>query len=125
MTVQAMVFGNRGADSATGVLFTRDPATGSPELYGDVMFDAQGEDVVAGTHRTEPIAVLDERLPAVAAELRAGADASGAPLPRPVRHRVHDRGPVGSGSFRSGSGSAAPRPRCGWRATWPSTPTSR
>ena len=68
-----MVFGNRGADSATGVLFTRDPATGEPPLYGDVLFDAQGEDVVAGTHRTEPIAVLDERLPEVAAELRAAA----------------------------------------------------
>ena len=73
VTVQAMVFGNRGADSATGVLFTRDPATGSPQLYGDVMFDAQGEDVVAGTHRTHPISVLDAQLPAVAAELRAGA----------------------------------------------------
>ncbi len=73
VTVQAMVFGNRGPDSATGVLFTRNPATGEPDLYGDVLFDAQGEDVVAGTHRTEPIAVLDERLPAVAAQLRAAA----------------------------------------------------
>ena len=70
VTVQAMVFGNRGADSATGVLFTRNPATGENALYGDVLFDAQGEDVVAGTHRTEPIAVLDDRLPAAAAELR-------------------------------------------------------
>ncbi len=70
VTVQAMVFGNRGATSATGVLFTRNPATGEPAVYGDVMFDAQGEDVVAGTHRTEPIGVLDERMPAVAAELR-------------------------------------------------------
>ena len=70
VTVQAMVFGNRGATSATGVLFTRNPATGEPTLYGDVLFDAQGEDVVAGTHQTEPITVLDERLPAVAAELR-------------------------------------------------------
>ena len=70
VTVQAMVFGNRGATSATGVLFTRNPATGEPTLYGDVMFDAQGEDVVAGTHQTEPIAVLDERMPVVAAELR-------------------------------------------------------
>jgi pyruvate,orthophosphate dikinase len=74
VTVQAMVFGNRDADSATGVAFTRNPATGEPTLYGDVMFDAQGEDVVAGTHRTEPITVLDERMPAVAAELRAFAD---------------------------------------------------
>lgn len=70
VTVQAMVFGNRGETSATGVLFTRDPATGAPELYGDILFDAQGEDVVAGTHRTEPIAALDERLPAVGAQLR-------------------------------------------------------
>ena len=68
-----MVFGNRGPTSATGVLFTRNPATGEPTLYGDVMFDAQGEDVVAGTHATEPIAVLDARLPAVAAELREDA----------------------------------------------------
>ncbi len=73
VTVQAMVFGNRGGSSATGVLFTRDPATGEPRLYGDLLFDAQGEDVVAGTHRTEPIDALDARLPAVAAELREAA----------------------------------------------------
>ena len=70
VTVQAMVFGNRSLDSGTGVLFTRNPATGEPVVYGDVMFNAQGEDVVAGTHRTEPIAVLDERMPAVGRELR-------------------------------------------------------
>ncbi len=74
VTVQAMVFGNLGSDSGTGVVFTRNPATGEPGLYGDVLFGAQGEDVVAGTHATEPIAVLDDRLPAVAAELRASAD---------------------------------------------------
>ena len=70
VTIQAMIFGNRGSDSATGVVFTRNPATGEAGLYGDVMFGAQGEDVVAGTHRTEPLAALDTRLPAVAAELR-------------------------------------------------------
>ena len=74
VTVQAMVFGNRGPDSGTGVLFTRNPATGERALYGDVMFDAQGEDVVAGTHATESISVLDERMPDVAAELRDRAD---------------------------------------------------
>jgi pyruvate,orthophosphate dikinase len=74
VTIQAMVFGNRGSDSGTGVLFTRNPATGEPALYGDVLFDAQGEDVVAGTHQTEPIAALDTRLPAVARELRAAAE---------------------------------------------------
>ncbi|HET9458162.1 MAG TPA: pyruvate, phosphate dikinase [Candidatus Limnocylindrales bacterium] len=74
VTVQAMVFGNRGPTSATGVVFTRNPATGEASLYGDVLFDAQGEDVVAGTHRTEPVAVLDERLPEVAHQLREAAD---------------------------------------------------
>ena len=73
VTVQAMVFGNRDERSATGVLFTRNPATGEPQLYGDLLFAAQGEDVVAGTHRTEPIAVLDERMPEVGRELRGAA----------------------------------------------------
>ena len=78
VTVQAMVFGNRSVDSGTGVLFTRNPATGEPVLYGDVMFNAQGEDVVAGTHRTEPIAVLDERMPEVAASSASTRPASSA-----------------------------------------------
>ncbi len=73
VTVQAMVFGNRSVDSGTGVLFTRNPATGERVLYGDVMFNAQGEDVVAGTHQTEPITVLDERMPEVGRELGAYA----------------------------------------------------
>jgi pyruvate,orthophosphate dikinase len=73
VTVQVMVYGNRSRDSGTGVLFTRDPATGAHDLYGDFLFNAQGEDVVAGTHATEQIAVLDERLPAVARQLRDAA----------------------------------------------------
>ena len=74
VTVQAMVFGNLGHDSATGVVFTRNPATGEPGLYGDVLFGAQGEDVVAGTHSTEPVAALDSRLPDAARALRDAAD---------------------------------------------------
>ncbi|HEX2222542.1 MAG TPA: PEP/pyruvate-binding domain-containing protein, partial [Candidatus Limnocylindria bacterium] len=74
VTVQAMVFGNRGAGSGTGVLFTRNPSTGERQLYGDVMFDAQGEEVVSGGHATQPLSVLDERMPEVAAELRRHAD---------------------------------------------------
>jgi pyruvate,orthophosphate dikinase len=73
VTVQAMVFGNLDDRSATGVVFTRNPATGEPGLYGDVMFRAQGEDVVAGTHATEPVTALDDRLPEAAAELRDAA----------------------------------------------------
>jgi pyruvate,orthophosphate dikinase len=73
VTIQAMVFGNRGADSGTGVLFTRNPATGESAFYGDVMFNAQGEDVVAGTHETEPISCLDDRMPSVAADSACAA----------------------------------------------------
>jgi pyruvate, orthophosphate dikinase len=73
-TVQAMVFGNRGPDSATGVLFTRNPATGDRSMFGDVLFDAQGEDVVAGRRQTLPVAVLEERMPEVATSLRRHAE---------------------------------------------------
>ena len=74
VTVQVMVFGNRGEGSGTGVLFTRNPSTGERTPFGDVLFGAQGEDVVAGRHHTEPIAVLDDRLPEVAADLWRYAD---------------------------------------------------
>jgi len=74
VTIQAMVFGNWGPDSGTGVLFTRSPATGDKALYGDVMFRAEGEDVVAGTHKPQPLSALDERLPTVGAELKRHAD---------------------------------------------------
>ena len=56
------------------MLFTRNPATGENVLYGDILFGAQGEDVVAGTHATEPVSVLEERMPRVAAQLRSYAD---------------------------------------------------
>jgi pyruvate, orthophosphate dikinase len=66
VVVQRMVFGNRGEDSGSGVCFTRDPATGAPGAYGDVLFDAQGEDVVAGERDTLPLAQLRDRLPEAA-----------------------------------------------------------
>ncbi len=52
VNVQAMVFGNVGSDSGTGVAFTRDPSTGAPGHYGDYLPNAQGEDVVAGIRNT-------------------------------------------------------------------------
>lgn len=60
VNVQAMVFGNKGETSATGVAFTRNPADGTNEFYGDYLTNAQGEDVVAGIRITEPIAELKE-----------------------------------------------------------------
>ncbi|MFJ7175717.1 pyruvate, phosphate dikinase [Streptomyces massasporeus] len=71
VNVQRMVFGNLGADSGSGVAFTRDPATGRPGLYGDYLPDAQGEDVVAGIRNTVPLSEL-KRLDATSYErLRA------------------------------------------------------
>jgi pyruvate,orthophosphate dikinase len=63
VNVQTMVFGNMGSDSATGVAFTRDPATGERKLYGEYLTNAQGEDVVAGTRTPYPIANLAKEMP--------------------------------------------------------------
>jgi len=81
VNVQAMVFGNRGDTSATGVAFTRDPSTGEKFLYGEFLVNAQGEDVVAGIRTPQPITKLvrersggrrpsmEEAMPAAYAEL--------------------------------------------------------
>ncbi|MEV0942976.1 pyruvate, phosphate dikinase [Micromonospora wenchangensis] len=64
VNVMAMVFGNLGPDSGTGVAFTRDPATGLPGVYGDYLPDAQGEDVVAGIRNTVALPELERLDPA-------------------------------------------------------------
>ena len=69
VNVQAMVFGNKGDTSATGVGFTRNPADGTKEYYGDFLTNAQGEDVVAGIRHTQPLSELSEVLPEAASEL--------------------------------------------------------
>ena len=65
VNVQSMVFGNSGDNSGTGVAFTRDPSTGEKKLYGEYLFNAQGEDVVAGIRTPEPIAHLADTMPEV------------------------------------------------------------
>jgi pyruvate,orthophosphate dikinase len=69
VNVQAMVFGNRGPTSGSGVCFTRDPATGSQGIYGDYLQNAQGEDVVAGIRNTVSLADLEQIDPSSYAEL--------------------------------------------------------
>lgn len=69
VNVCTMVFGNRGNDSATGVAFTRNPATGENKLYGEYLVNAQGEDVVAGIRTPKPIARLSEEMPEMAKQL--------------------------------------------------------
>ncbi len=70
VNVQAMVFGNLGKNCATGVAFTRDPASGEKCFYGEFLVNAQGEDVVAGIRTPRPIAELNAVMPKAAAELR-------------------------------------------------------
>jgi pyruvate,orthophosphate dikinase len=69
VNVQAMVFGNTGDQSGSGVAFTRDPATGEKVFYGEFLINAQGEDVVAGVRTPEPVAQLKNHLPKPFAEL--------------------------------------------------------
>jgi pyruvate,orthophosphate dikinase len=67
--IQAMVFGNVGDDSGTGVVFSRDPATGEKKLVGEFLPNAQGEDIVAGVRTPQPISYLQKSLPECYAEL--------------------------------------------------------
>ena len=75
VNVQAMVFGNLGEHSATGVTMTRSGATGQPGLEGDYLINAQGEDVVSGTRATRPLETLAEAMPQAYAELQRTAAA--------------------------------------------------
>jgi pyruvate,orthophosphate dikinase len=69
VNVVQMVFGNKGEESGTGVAFTRDPSTGEPGLYGEFLANAQGEDVVAGIRTPEPLARMQQKLPAAFEQL--------------------------------------------------------
>ncbi|MDO5696133.1 MAG: pyruvate, phosphate dikinase [Eubacteriales bacterium] len=71
VNVQAMVFGNMGDTSGTGVAFTRNPATGEAKIYGEYLINAQGEDVVAGVRTPQPISKLHEDMPHVYEEFIA------------------------------------------------------
>jgi pyruvate,orthophosphate dikinase len=69
VNVQAMVFGNMGNDSGTGVAFTRNPSTGENKFYGEYLINSQGEDVVAGIRTPEPVARLEKEMPAIFKQL--------------------------------------------------------
>ena len=69
VNVVTMAFGNMGNDSATGVVFTRNPADGTKKIFGDYLVNAQGEDVVAGTRTPQPIDNLAKELPATYSQL--------------------------------------------------------
>ena len=104
VNVQAMVFGNRGETSATGVAFTRNPATGDKRLYGEFLVNAQGEDVVAGIRTPQSITEeariesgsdkpsLEAVMPEAFAEFKRHLRDAGAALPRHAGRGVHDPG---------------------------------
>ena len=69
VNVQQMVFGNKGETSGTGVIFSRNPATGENKIYGEYLMNAQGEDVVAGIRTPQPISKLEEQNPAIYKQL--------------------------------------------------------
>lgn len=69
VNIQAMVFGNLGSDSGTGVCFTRNPSTGEARLYGEFLVNAQGEDIVAGIRTPKPISELEREMPIVFKQL--------------------------------------------------------
>ena len=69
VNVQAMVFGNMGEDSGTGVAFTRNPSTGENKVYGEYLINAQGEDVVAGIRTPKPISKLKDEMPDIHKQL--------------------------------------------------------
>ena len=71
VNIQTMVFGNMGDDCATGVAMSRNASSGEPTLEGDFLVNAQGEDVVAGIRLTQPLADLEELMPAIYGEFRA------------------------------------------------------
>lgn len=74
VNVQVMVFGNMNEKSGTGVAFTRNPNNGNKERYGDFLVNAQGEDVVAGTHKTTPLSEMGKKFPKQAKELEGYMD---------------------------------------------------
>ncbi len=91
VNVCTMVFGNMGDDSATGVGFTRNPATGENVLYGEYLVNAQGEDVVAGIRTPKPIAAMAQEMPALYRAARRTARQARDALQGSAGLRVHDR----------------------------------
>ena len=118
VNVQAMVFGNLGETSATGVGFTRNPATGENHFYGEFLTNAQGEDVVAGVRTPRPIADLEERaargVPPAARDHRSGSSSTSA-----TSRTSSSRSRTGSSTCSRRAPASAPRrPRSASRSTW-------
>ena len=112
VNVVAMVFGNLGEDSGTGVAFSRDPSTGERALYGEYLLNAQGEDVVSGSRTPLPIATLRGAAAGGLPGAGAGGAHPGAPLPRRAGHGVHHRARHALHAADPARASGRGTPRC-------------
>ena len=120
VNVQQMVFGNRGAGSATGVAFSRDELTGAPEPSGDFLLDAQGEDVVSGVRTPRAAARAGRRAARRARASCWGSCARSRPTTATCRTPSSPSSAAGCTCCRRAAPSARRRPRCASRST-PST----
>ena len=128
VNVQAMVFGNMGDGCATGVAFTRDPATGERVFYGEYLPNAQGEDVVSGVRTPHPInraqkkpgdaPSLEETMPDIYQRARLDPREARAPLHGHAGHRVHHPARQALDAPDADRASARRRRRCGSRSRW-------
>ena len=106
VNVQAMVYGNTGDESGSGVAFTRNPANGAKEFYGEFLINAQGEDVVAGVRTPEPVAELKKQMPKAYAGARAHPSDAREALQGRAGLRVHHRRRQASTCCRRATASA-------------------
>ena len=119
VNVQAMVYGNLGDTSGTGVGFTRNPATGAKEFYGEFLMNAQGEDVVSGVRTPVPILELQKIMPmsttSCATLRRAWRN-----ITKTCRISSSPSRMASSTCCRRGTASGLDSPPCGWRSRWSS-----
>ena len=108
VNVQAMVFGNTGDNSGSGVAFTRNPANGENEFYGEFLINAQGEDVVAGVRTPEPVAELKKQLPKAYARAAEGSARSSRSTSRTCRTSSSPSRKASSSCSRPATASAPP-----------------
>ena len=118
VNIVAMVFGNLGEDSGTGVAFTRDPATGEKGVYGDYLANAQGEDVVAGIRNTLSLARPRGSRPAVLRRACAPSWTRSRATTATCATSSSRSSTASSGCCRPGSASAPRPPRSGSRRSW-------
>ena len=118
VNVQAMVYGNTGDTSGSGVAFTRNPANGTNEFYGEFLINAQGEDVVAGVRTPEPVLEAEGPDAQVLRRAPQGPRDPRKALQGRAGLRVHDPGRRSSTCSRPATASAPPWPRSSSRSIW-------